>query len=118
MFGIGIASVTYDSAGNVFLLPLPDGTNIRGNARRLSRTKTLDGGVVFTDGGVRVGDRTIEISVSSTAELWTLIFHLFEVATWVTVATEEGCFLAKFSECREADGKIKITALVSSDLSK
>jgi hypothetical protein len=117
MYGIGIASQTYDADGAFILSPLAD-TSIRDMERRLTRTKTLDGGVVITDGGYSVGDRTLDIVVTSERELALSLAALLEDALWVIVSTEEGCYLAKFQELRDRDGKLTIRALIKEDLSQ
>lgn len=117
-FIVGIASRTYDAAGAVVLKPDTQGTTLRGGERRLTRTKTLDGGVVITDGGVAAGDKTLELRITSDRTLWQTLRALSEDALWVTVSTDEACYLAKIERISESDGQIKMTIMVKEDLSE
>jgi hypothetical protein len=114
-YKIGLSSRTYMQDGAVLLAPL-SGTNLRGLERRVSRTKTLDGGCVITDGGISAGDKKFNISLASTKALWDLIRGIFSGALWVTVSTDESCYLAKIENISEAEGKITISVLIKEDL--
>lgn len=117
-YKIGLASSLYHSEGALMLDPLPEDTKIRENSRRLTRTKTLDGGVVITDGGFSHGDRTLEIAVSSTSALWQILWAVFQSASWITLSTEEACFLAKMEDLRESRGQIIMKILISQNISE
>lgn len=118
MYKVGIASRLYLSDGAVMCQPRPEDTRLRENSRRTTRTKTLDGGVVVTDGGTSHGDRTFEIAVDSDATLWAALWAMFNIVSWVTVTTDEGCFLGVMDSLRDSDGKIIIKVLVSESLSE
>jgi hypothetical protein len=109
---IGIASYLYSSTNTVTFEPRAADTQLRGNARRVTRTKTLDGGVVIVDGGICDGDRTLKIAATATAALWTSLWAVFQGAALVTITTEEACFLAKVEDIAEDGEKITIKALV------
>jgi len=113
---IGLASRLYDSAGALMVDPLPEDTQIRENTRRLTRTKTLDGGVVISDSGFSHGDRTFEVAVASTEILWSSLWAIFKNSSWITVSIEEGCFLAKMEDLKERNGKITMKILISETL--
>ena len=115
-YKIGLASRTYNTDGAMIINPLPQDTNVRDQMRRVSRTKTLDGGVVITDGGVSAGDRTFDIALASDNTKWGILQALFNNALWVTVSTDEACFLAKINNIAEADGKIRINILIKEKL--
>lgn len=117
-FLIGIAARTYMASGGTMIKPLTDDTSLRDLERRVSRTKTLDGGCVITDGGVSAGDRTFTIAVESSKTLWDLLKGIFDDSTWVSVSTDEGCYLAKMQRLVEKSGKITMTILLSSDLTE
>ncbi len=118
LYKIGLASRLYDSAGALMVDPLPEDTQIRENTRRLTRTKTLDGGVVITDSGFSHGDRTFDLVIASTPALWSVLWSLFQNSSWITVATEESCFLAKMEDLKERSGKITMKILVSEVLTE
>jgi len=115
-YKIGLASRTYNADGAMIINPLPQYTNIRDKVRRVSRTKTLDGGVVITDGGVSAGDRTFDIAFASDDTKWGILQALFSNALWVTVSTDEACFLGKLEKIKEQDGKISMSVLIKQDL--
>jgi hypothetical protein len=115
-FKIGLASYAYDVDGAVMIAPLPGDTDVRQSERRVTRTKTLDGGCIITDGGVAAGDRTFTIVSQSNKTLWDLIRSMHEDAQWVTVSTDEACYLAKIERIQEQDGKINLSILIKEDL--
>jgi len=60
---IGISSATFDLNGD-FIFHLKDynvGDDLDEGTRRVTRTKTLDGGVYINDNGYTAGDKTINI---------------------------------------------------------
>lgn len=64
---IGIASRTFDLDGD-FIFHLKDyniGNDLDGGSRRVTRTKTLDGGVYVNDNGYTAGDKTITILLTT-----------------------------------------------------
>ena len=112
---IGIANNSFDVDGNAIFTPLD--FNPLAGQRRATRTKTLDGGVVITDGGFSQGDRTLQITVSHTDPLQEILWSLFQNANQVVVATEDGAFLATFQGMIVKDGKIDLTIWVKEILS-
>lgn len=112
---IGLASYNYDADGDILLSPLWDGTDIRAAERRLSRTKTLDGGVVITDGGRAAGDRTFYVSCQSEESIWNTLRGIAS-NNYITIATDEACFKGKLQKLSEKNGKITIEIMIESDL--
>lgn len=115
-YAIGIAATTYLSDGAIILHAHPEDTQIRDMSRRIQRTKTLDGGCVITDGGASAADRTLSIAANADEALWNIIRNIYTQALWVTVATDEACFLAKIEKIQNRGGKIAITILIYQDL--
>jgi hypothetical protein len=113
---IGIASKTYMVDGGFILTALPD-TEMRSGSRRVSRTKTLDGGVVITDSGFAHGDRDMSITAQSSALLWNRLWTFFQAAALITVSTDEGCFSAAPDTIQEGEGKIIMNVLIKEKLS-
>lgn len=70
----------------------PDGY-VQENTRRLSRSATLDGGCVITDGGLADSDRTLSFSASGvTPEDAARLWAFFKAGGLVNLATIEGFF--------------------------
>ena len=116
-YQIGLASYTYDADGDILIAPLYDETEIRETERRLSRVKTLDGGVVITDGGRAAGDRTFSIACQSEESIWNTLRGI-AANSWVTVSTDEACFKSKVQKLSEKNGKITIELMIESDLTQ
>lgn|SRR5574343_198663 len=114
---IGLASQLMNESGDFVLSVLPN-TQLRENTRRVQRRKTLDGGVVITDGGFAHGDRTLQVQIASTEALWAALWAFFQTALMVTVATEDGCYLAALEDMSERDGVIGIKILLQEIISE
>lgn len=112
---IGIASELWMPEGAFVLTALPD--DIRRADRRVNRQKTLDGGVVITDGGYADGDRDMAFRVPSEETLWNALWSFFQTASLVTVSVADGCYLAALKRIREASGVIHIEVMVKHKLS-
>jgi len=113
---IGIASQLYDAVGSGVFTLRPE-SKITARTRRVSRTKTLDGGVVFTDGGYTDGDRNFTAIVEYEDSSWVLIRHLLEDCTLVVVSILEGCYLATLGAASLDKANIKISILLKEKLS-
>ena len=112
---IGLCSYTYDTDGDLMIAPLYEDTSIRGMERRLSRVKTLDGGCVITDGGLTPADRSFTLVFESDSVIWSALRNL-AAGSWITVSTDEGCFLSKLERINEQNGKITCGIMIKSDL--
>lgn len=94
---IGVSTPIFDIEGaRIFrrAAPASDQDNRQGS-RRVSRTKTLDGGVVITDGGYCDGDRDIAIEEPE-ASLAAVEFARYVVETYsdVMVTMDDGVYNA------------------------
>lgn len=69
-------------------------SQIRQASARISKTKTLDGGVVVLHNGYAAGDRNLNISASLSKMDVDILWDIFTTQTFVTVATDEGVFNA------------------------
>jgi hypothetical protein len=114
---IGISTQTYDLDGARIFRNPEDLKNRRGE-RRVSRTGTLDGGVVITDLGFADGDRTILVNEPN-ASLASVDFarYLVEHYSLVNVMTEDGAYSAVPSAYDVSNGELSLTMLVSEKLS-
>ena len=88
-----LSTTTFDPLGYVTLDVQPE--SIRGDRRRrVNRTATLDGGVVFAEGGFTHADRTITLiwRVRSAAEEAS-VARLIELYTRVRLALDRAIYL-------------------------
>ena len=112
----GLASSTYMEDGGFILTPLPN-SDLRAAERRVSRVRTLDGGVVLNDSGFSHGDRTLRIRISSSRALWDRLWALFRTAATVTLSLDDGCYRGALSGITEAEGRIELNILVREKIS-
>lgn len=117
MYKIGIAAAAYMDNGACVVAPLDDAA-IRSGSRRVSRTKTLDGGVVVSDSGYADGDRTLVVRLNSTAALWDTLWRIFRYASGVIVSTHEGCYSANIRTISDQDSVISLEILINTKLSE
>jgi len=73
---ISITSTTVDASGALIIDAIPSGTKANNRTARISRSKTLDGGVVIENFGFAEGDRTISIQARITEWQKTIIEYL------------------------------------------
>lgn len=114
---IAITTVTFDLAGVLLLnkvkQPAPE------IMRRVSRTKTIDGGVVIQDSGLSHGDRTFVVTISDLSqEIVDRVFYLIQAYSEIHIATEEGFFLGSLERFfTKSTGEGRLTILVKDKLS-
>jgi hypothetical protein len=85
--------------------------------RRLSRTATLDGGAVITDGGVTDADRTMEFTTAQAPEdtretLWVM----FQSQDLVHLSCQEGVFSGYLQRVKITDSGVNISFMVHEKL--
>ena len=112
---IGISSPVQDSNGAV-MVPLLADSKTRDLSRRVSRTQTLDGGCVITDGGFSHGDRTWEVVTRYEQSRWDALVHLAEDYSLVVIASAEGLFLGTISLLEPVDATIRFRVLLKEKL--
>ncbi|MBN2397108.1 MAG: hypothetical protein JXI32_01905 [Deltaproteobacteria bacterium] len=112
---IGISSPVQDSNGAVVVPLLPD-SKIKDISRRVSRTQTLDGGCVITDGGFSHGDRTWEVVTKYDQSRWNALLHLAEDYSLVMISSAEGLFLGTISLLEPVDATIRFRVLLKEKL--
>ncbi|KGE78277.1 hypothetical protein [Halomonas salina] len=108
---IGLAARAYDPEG-ALVLPWRDGTNVGDLTRRVSRTRTLDGGVAVTDRGHAAGDRTLTVSLEGrTISVVERVRRLLRLHGQVTVSLDDGCYTATLSEYNERRQELTVLIL-------
>lgn len=116
IFKIGISSAVYLEDGAVIVTPRPD-SDLRALSRRISRVKTLDGGVVVTDSGYAHGDRDFVINILMTKTKWDALKAIHEVTTLVYISTDEGVFSACWESLKDAGDIISMKFIINAKLS-
>lgn len=113
---IGLASQLYNTDGDFILAVLPE-TQTREGLRRVTRRKTLDGGVVITDGGFAHGDRDLSIRIMSSEALWAKLWTFFQAVLTVTISTDDGCYVASLEKISENNGEIYLSIMLKEKIS-
>jgi hypothetical protein len=99
---IGISTPTFDAAGARVLSANANPWNGR---RRVSRTATLDGGVVVTDMGYADGDRDITVTETDPAlETVEYVRYICETYGVVVVSMADGLYYAAPKRFEVRDG--------------
>ena len=106
-----ISTITASITGNV---ELDANAEYRENIARVSRKKTLDGGVYIAHSGVTDGDRTISVETSITENQAERLWYIFNNYTFINLGTPDGFFLAVISSLKIKDGKIKMSIMIKS----
>lgn len=89
---IGISTKRYYHAAPLVVDAEPD-SEILSNARRMTRTPTLDRGVEITDQGFCAGDQTLRITCRRMTEPQIALYRaIADNYTRVTVATPKGTY--------------------------
>jgi hypothetical protein len=102
---IGISTQTLDDNGTLVLRDLPE-SQYQNLARRITSTKTLDGGVVIDDGGYADVDRAVEIVVASDADVYDRLKYFIENYSLVGLSSRIAFNTAAIKSIREANGKL------------
>jgi len=109
---IALAAPTADTSGALIAREYKPDTVLRDPAARISRKKTLDGGVYIDHSGVTDGDRTFTIVLPFEDESYTIVKRLHRNYTSIYVACREGCFYGSIEKLRFSGGRIEITILI------
>ncbi len=100
---IGISTITADINGSVII---DDTTDYRDADARISRAKTLDGGVYINNSGVSDGDRTLRVRAKVTKTQGDTIWYIFNNYTAVHVAIDDGFYKAAISRVSIDNGAL------------
>lgn len=114
---ISISPRLYDLQGGI-LVNRVSGTNVDTVSRRVSRVGTLDGNANFFDNGFSDADRDFSIvlhapTLAEVERAKEIIRNFSEV----TVATEEGCFLATITRGSPSQSNYQMTLFIKEKLS-
>ena len=89
---ISLSAPTFDIDGHINLRELPS-TDLGETRRRISRQKTLDGGVTVVDSGYAVGDKTLDVRwrIRSESE-YLAVDRLVRLYPRLTASTRDGIY--------------------------
>jgi hypothetical protein len=108
-----LSSLTYHPYG-FLALELESTSELTSRGRRVARTETLDGGVVFEDMGYTHGDRTLRVVALVNRPTYERLCFLLETFQFLSFSCAEGLFtVAPQSLVVEAD-TVRLTLLVKS----
>lgn len=115
---VGLSTFIADPVGNRTLYVNQDSVaTMNQGARRVTRTKTLDGNAVAYDAGFSPSDLTFTISVPATDVTITAFFAmLVKTYNLIRLTTSDGVYSAVPSQYREEDGVATLEALVMEQL--
>lgn len=105
-------SISPQTAGDAIVIEENKDSKIYDGIARVSRTKTLDGGVVVDHRGVVAGDRTIQIKCELAETEEEILRTLFEGETIVNISTKDGFFSGAIERMRGDHGDIELNFLI------
>ena len=111
---VSLSTELFDIDGDFVFDSVPDDTEMDNFTRRLSRIKTLDGGVAMNDFGYSPGDRTIILAVAGLdAAAIAVISRVIQQHKSFIVCGINGAFSSGISGVAYSGGVLKITCLIS-----
>jgi hypothetical protein len=108
---ISVSTVISDTSGNVVIKGTAD--DYRENAARISRIKTLDGGVHITNAGTSDGDRSLIVRSRISQSQEDLLWYIFNSYTFVHVSVRDGFYYAAISDLEIKNGAVRMTILLN-----
>jgi len=79
---------------------------------RVSRVKTLDGGVVVTHSGVTDGDRTLQIKARLTETQAIALKAIYTNDTFISIAFTDGVFYGVIQTLKSIKHELNMTILI------
>ena len=108
---ISISTTTANINGNVVLSKISV-SKLMAKTARVSRTKTLDGGVYIGHSGYSDGDRTLSIAGNITTDQAAILKNMIEFYTGVLISMEDGLFFGAIPSMTAEDGALKMTIYI------
>jgi hypothetical protein len=108
---IGISTLTQNSDGHLVIHEKKSSV-LNDHPARVSRTKTLDGGVYINHSGVSDGDRTLNVVALMSESDRARLLNIHKTETFVRVAIPDGVFQAAISSVRQQKADTVITILI------
>lgn len=108
---IAITALT-QSTTRAIVLQASDKSRLMENTARISRTKTLDGGVSVTHSGYADGDRTLRIRGQVTQDEADVLDDIHRNETFVRVAFFDGVFIAAMDRLNTDNGELDMSMII------
>ena len=115
---VGLSSILADTAGDI-VFDMTQKSKLDDTSRRVSRTKTLDGGCVIVDGGFSESDKTLTVSTKYNVGVFDKIKHLHERKPLIHVSVNKAFYsgtISKLSLTRGIQETVIITILIKEKL--
>jgi hypothetical protein len=108
---IAISVSVADTAGAVILKMTQD-SKVKSGSRRVSRTKTLDGGCAIYDAGFSHSDRTWTIDAVVSDAVWEALWAIHLAYSLVNIATAEGFFSGCIESAVREEDRVRLSIYV------
>lgn len=105
---ISISTTVANTAGHV-ILKKHAGSKLKEKSLRVSRTKTLDGGVYINHSGYTDGDRTLSITGTVTEAQAIKLNSMAELYTSFLFGLDDGLYLGSILTMTAENGALKMT---------
>ena len=113
---ISITAQTYDLIGEALFEP-DQASDVKSNARRVTRTATLDGGCSIVDQGFSHADRTLEIKKHQVSrELGDRLWYLFQTYSLLRISMPDGLFNGAIGNLSIKQGNLSMRVLIKERL--
>ncbi|MGW8181606.1 MAG: hypothetical protein ACWGQW_22985 [bacterium] len=113
---VAIATKVYDLAGRILMLNVDEtASQTRTYERRVTRTATLDTGAYIDDRGYFAGDRTINVSLSGSKELFEALRYILENYSSLWISLPDGAYSGNMSRLTISGNRIRFTLLLEGD---
>lgn len=108
---IAISVSVADTAGALALKMTQD-SKVKSGSRRVSRTKTLDGGCAIYDGGFSHSDRTWSVEAVVSDAVWDALWAIHTVYSLVYLSVAEGFFSGCIETAVREEDKVRLSIYV------
>lgn len=108
-----ISTQLYDLNGWVYLDRVKlSNSNMRSMQRRVTRNKTLDGGVYIDDLGYSHGDRTVTISTDVDATIESTLDNIIQNHALIWLSIADGIYTAAIQSVTKRAGSVSMSILL------
>ena len=108
---IGISTLTQNSDGYLIIHEKKT-SRFNDHPARVTRTKTLDGGVYINHSGVTDGDRTLNVVANLSNTDRAMLMNIHETETLIRIAIPDGMYQAAISSIRQQKADTIIIILI------